>query len=108
MKATPRLCSNSLDDIADVRATGTFSGASALPPWGGAASSNHSLAATLLMRGGLLPYPPRLSRWTAVQPPSRKIKQTIAHQHPVSGGNQFVAVACRAADRKSTRLNSSH
>src|SRR3546814_9648047 len=49
------------------------------------------------MRGGLLPYPPRLARWTAVQPPSRKIEQTIAHQHPVSGGNQFVAVACRAA-----------
>src|SRR3546814_20024382 len=61
------------------------------------ANSNHSLAATLLMRGGLLPYPPRLARWTAVQPPSRKIEQTIAHQHPVSGGNQFVAVACRAA-----------
>src|SRR3546814_10036433 len=72
MKANPRLFSNSLYDKADIPATWIFSGASALAPWAGAANSNHSLAATLLMRGGLLPYPPRLARWTAVQPRSEE------------------------------------
>src|SRR3546814_18747571 len=62
MKANPRLFSNSLYDKADIPATWIFSGASALAPWAGAANSNHRLAATLLMRCGLLPYPPRLAR----------------------------------------------
>src|SRR3546814_6236625 len=100
MKENPRLFSNSLDDKADMPATWICSGASALAPWAGAANSNHSLAATLLMRGGLLPYPPRLARWTAVQPPSRKIEQTIAHQHPVSGGNQFVEIEERRVGKE--------